>query len=82
MLSARSISGSPASAAKYYTVGDYYTKGAEETSAWRGQGAEYLSLGSGKEKGVTGAALEAVLAGDLPKGNEAAWKKTAQNMNA
>lgn len=71
MLSSRSISGTPGAAAKYYTVGDYYTKGADETSTWIGAGADRLQLSGDVSKDD----LTTILKGDLPAGHEAAWKR-------
>lgn len=75
MLSARSISGTPSGAARYYAVGDYYSKGAEETSEWRGEGARRLGLAGGDRSDVTPRALEAILKGDFPEGENATWKR-------
>lgn len=46
-MNPRRLKGTPANIARYYTVGDYYTKGADEHSAWGGQIAAELGL-SGK----------------------------------
>lgn len=44
MIHPRRLKGTPANVARYYTVGDYYTKGSDEPSAWGGRIAEDLSL--------------------------------------
>ncbi len=44
MLSIGVIKSGPGAAAKYYTVGDYYSKDGDEPSAWTGQGAAKLGL--------------------------------------
>lgn len=53
--------GTPANIARYYTVGDYYTKGGNEPSEWGGALAQDLGL-SGK---VEPAVFEALLAGTV-----------------
>lgn len=75
MLSSRSISATPAGAARYYAQGDYYTKGAEETSVWMGKGAAHLKLG-GEATGVGEKELAGILKGNLPGGETAAWKQS------
>lgn len=40
----RRMSGSPANIARYYAIGDYYTKGDAESSAWGGSLAQDLGL--------------------------------------
>jgi conjugative relaxase-like TrwC/TraI family protein len=47
MIHPRRLKGTPTNLARYYTVGDYYTKGAGEHSEWGGHIAEELGL-SGK----------------------------------
>jgi conjugative relaxase-like TrwC/TraI family protein len=71
MLSANRISAPPAATAKYYAVGDYYTKGDDEPSSWGGEGAARLGLSGA----VDGDRLEKLLAGALPEGQDAAWKR-------
>ncbi len=44
MIHPRRLKGSPANLSRYYTVGDYYSKGAEEHSQWGGAIAEDLGL--------------------------------------
>jgi len=44
MINPVRLKGKPANIARYYTVGDYYTKGAEEHSEWDGKIAEELGL--------------------------------------
>lgn len=44
MIHPRRLKGTPANIAKYYTVGDYYTKGADEHSEWGGKIATELGL--------------------------------------
>lgn len=55
------LKGTPANIARYYTVGDYYTKGGDEHSEWGGALAEDLGL-SGK---VDPAILKDMLAGKV-----------------
>jgi conjugative relaxase-like TrwC/TraI family protein len=44
MINPVRLKGTPANIARYYTVGDYYTKGAEEHSEWDGKIAAELGL--------------------------------------
>lgn len=44
MMHPRRLKGSPGNIARYYTVGDYYTKGDAETSSWGGTLANELGL--------------------------------------
>jgi len=44
MIHPRRLKGTPANIAKYYTVGDYYTKGTDEHSEWGGKIAAELGL--------------------------------------
>ncbi|EXS69488.1 MULTISPECIES: MobF family relaxase [unclassified Sphingobium] len=44
MIQPQRLHGTPANIARYYTVGDYYTKGGNEPSAWSGQLAADLGL--------------------------------------
>lgn len=44
MIHPRRLKGTPANIAKYYTVGDYYTKGGDEPSEWGGRIAAELGL--------------------------------------
>ncbi|WIA54194.1 MobF family relaxase [Sphingobium sp. WTD-1] len=44
MMHPRRLKGSPGNIARYYTVGDYYTKGDAETSSWGGTLAGELGL--------------------------------------
>jgi conjugative relaxase-like TrwC/TraI family protein len=44
MIHPRRLKGTPANIAKYYTVGDYYTKSGDEHSEWGGRIAEELGL--------------------------------------
>lgn len=47
MIHPRRLKGTPANIARYYTIGDYYTKGGNEPSEWGGKLAADLGL-SGK----------------------------------
>src|SRR3546814_804293 len=47
MIHPRRLKGTPANIARYYTIGDYYTKGGNEPSEWGGKIAADLGL-SGK----------------------------------
>lgn len=44
MINPIRLKGKPANIARYYTVGDYYTKGDEEHSEWGGKIAAELGL--------------------------------------
>lgn len=44
MLHPRRLKGMPGNIARYYAIGDYYTKGRDETSAWGGAIAAELGL--------------------------------------
>ncbi|MAM37369.1 MAG: DNA relaxase [Erythrobacter sp.] len=61
MMHPRRLSGSPANIARYYAIGDYYTKGDAEISAWGGSLAQGLGL-SGE---VNPKAMEALFAGQV-----------------
>lgn len=61
MIHPRRLKGTPANIAKYYTVGDYYTKGGAEHSAWRGKLAADLGL----EGKVDPAKFKELLAGKI-----------------
>ncbi|MEM6415518.1 MAG: MobF family relaxase [Pseudomonadota bacterium] len=78
MLSSKSITATAGNAAKYYTQGDYYTKGAEETSAWLGKGAEKLGLAQASQgqdaSTVSANDLTQILEGKLPEGEKHAWR--------
>lgn len=59
MIHPRRLKGTPANIAKYYSVGDYYTKGGDEPSEWGGKIAAELGL----EGKVDPAVFEDLLAG-------------------
>jgi conjugative relaxase-like TrwC/TraI family protein len=61
MIHPRRLKGTPANIARYYAVGDYYAKGADEHSEWGGRIATELGLG-GK---VDPAAFKELLAGKV-----------------
>lgn len=61
MINPIRLKGKPANIARYYTVGDYYTKGPEEHSAWGGKIAAELGL----EGEVDAAAFKELLAGKI-----------------
>lgn len=61
MIHPRRLKGTPANIAKYYTVGDYYTKGGDEPSEWGGKIAAELGL----EGKVDPAVFEDLLAGKV-----------------
>jgi conjugative relaxase-like TrwC/TraI family protein len=44
MIHPRRLSGSPGNIARYYAIGDYYSKGSDEHSEWGGQIASELGL--------------------------------------
>ena len=61
MINPVRLKGKPGNIARYYTVGDYYTKGAEEHSEWDGKIAEELGL----EGKVDPAIFKELLAGKV-----------------
>lgn len=61
MIHPRRLKGTPANISRYYTVGDYYTKGGDEHSAWRGKLAADLGL----EGKVDPAKFKELLAGQI-----------------
>ncbi|CCW16346.1 IncW plasmid conjugative relaxase protein TrwC (TraI homolog) [Sphingobium indicum BiD32] len=61
MIHPRRLKGTSANIARYYTVGDYYTKGGEEPSEWGGRLAPELGL-TGK---VDPAVFQELLAGQV-----------------
>lgn len=52
MINPIRLKGKPANIARYYTVGDYYTKGADEHSEWGGKVAAELGLEGKVDPGV------------------------------
>lgn len=69
MFSAGKMSGTASEAARYYTRGDYYEKGALEPGQWGGEGAGRLGLAGTVEK----TELERVLDGNLGPHETTAW---------
>lgn len=63
------LKGTPANVARYYTVGDFYTKGVDEHSEWGGAIARDLGL-SGKVDPATFKALLAGQVGDQQLGRQ------------
>lgn len=61
MIHPRRLGGKPGNIARYYTIGDYYTKGGNEPSEWGGKIAADLGL----EGPVDRKAFEALLAGQV-----------------
>ncbi|MBA4090231.1 MAG: DNA relaxase [Sphingobium sp.] len=61
MINPIRLKGKPANIARYYTVGDYYTKGADEHSEWGGKIAAELGL----EGEVDPAVFKELLAGKV-----------------
>jgi conjugative relaxase-like TrwC/TraI family protein len=61
MIHPRRLKGTPANIARYYTIGDYYTKGGDEHSEWGGKLASDLGL----EGKVDPARFQALLAGKV-----------------
>src|SRR3546814_11491274 len=61
MIHPRRLGGKPGNIARYYTIGDYYTKGGDEPSEWGGKIAADLGL----EGPVDRKAFEALLAGQV-----------------
>lgn len=61
MIHPRRLKGTPANIARYYTVGDYYSKGADEHSEWGGAIARDLGL----EGKVDPAVFKELLAGKV-----------------
>lgn len=62
MINPRRLKGTPANLARYYTVGDYYTKGANEHSEWGGAIARDLGIEGEK---VEPALFKDMLAGTI-----------------
>ena len=52
MINPIRLKGKPAKIARYYTVGDYYTKGADEHSEWGGKVAAELGLEGKVDPGI------------------------------
>ena len=52
MIHPRRLKGTAANIARYYTVGDYYTKGADEHSEWGGKIATELGLEGSVDPGI------------------------------
>ena len=75
MFSAGKMSGSAGEAARYYTRGDYYTKGTEEPGIWGGIGAERLGL----QGEITQDKLEKILNGDFGPNERTAWDGKSPN---
>ncbi len=63
MIHPRRLKGTPANIARYYTVGDYYTKGADEHSEWGGAIARDLGLEGKVDGAIFAALLEGKVAG-------------------
>lgn len=61
MIHPRRLKGKPSNIAKYYSVGDYYTKGADEYSEWGGKIAAELKL----RGSVDAAVFQDLLAGKV-----------------
>ncbi|MCI1271670.1 MAG: relaxase domain-containing protein, partial [Sphingobium sp.] len=74
MINPIRLKGKPANISRYYTVGDYYTKGTDEHSEWGGQIAAELGLEGKVEPDI----LQDLLAGkvgDLQLGRHRAGGK-------
>ena len=63
MIHPRRLKGTSANIARYYTVGDYYTKGADEHSEWGGAIARDLGLEGKVDGAIFAALLEGKVAG-------------------
>ena len=61
MMHPKRLSGKPSNIAKYYSIGDYYSKGANEPSEWGGAIAAELGLAGAVDK----AQFEALLGGKV-----------------
>lgn len=61
MIHPRRLKGTPSNVARYYTVGDYYTKGDGEHSEWGGRIASDLGLSGPVDPGI----FQDLLAGDV-----------------
>lgn len=72
MIHPRRLKGTPANIAKYYTVGDYYTKGGDEPSEWGGKIAAELGL-EGRVDPVIFSELLAGKVGDQQLGRHRAY---------
>lgn len=62
MIHPRRLSGTPGNIARYYTIGDYYSKGSDEPSAWGGTIARDLGL---EGKPVERSLFDELLAGTI-----------------
>ncbi len=63
MIHPRRLKGTPRNLSRYYTVGDYYTKGVDEHSEWGGRIAAELGLEGKVDPAVFEAFLEGKVAG-------------------
>lgn len=63
MIHPRRLKGTPTNIGRYYTVGDYYTKGADEHSEWGGRIAAELGLEGKVDPGVFRELLAGKVAG-------------------
>jgi len=63
MIHPRRLKGNPGNIARYYTVGDYYTKSADEHSEWGGRIAEELGLSGPVDPAVFRDLLDGKVAG-------------------
>ena len=70
MIHPRRLKGKPSNIAKYYTVGDYYTKGADEPSQWGGKIAAEIGL----DGQVDPAIFEALLSGRVGDEQLGRWR--------
>src|SRR3546814_14491893 len=61
MIHSRRLGGKPGNIARYYTIGDYYTKGGNEPSEWGGK----IAAGLGLSGPIDRRAFEALLAGKV-----------------
>lgn len=61
MIHPRRLKGTPANISRYYTVGDYYTKGSDEHSEWGGRIAGELGLSGPVDPDI----LQELLAGKI-----------------
>lgn len=63
MIHPRRLKGTAANVARYYTIGDYYTKGPDEHSRWGGRIADELGLAGKVDPGVFRELLDGKVAG-------------------
>lgn len=79
MINPIRLKGKPANIARYYTVGDYYTKGTEEQSQWGGKIAAELGLEGEVDPGTFKELLAGIIAppDGGKRGTQQVWQDTS-----